>query len=640
MSAKIKLFILLAFTFFVETSFAQWYDPDKVSKKATAIYEKAYELAREEKFHESIEKINEAIAIYPNYVEAYLSRSGIYAELKNYQASVNDYKKAFAMDSIFSETYYLPYAISLAGIGDFENALRYINLFLADKHLNQQSIKAGNYRKKCFEFALEYKKNHPDQTYQFELVNLGDSINSKSLEYYPSFTIDGKELIFTRRINSQEDFYQSNLIDGKWSKAKPIEGDINTEFNEGAQSISQDGEWLIYTGCNYPEGMGSCDLYMSHKMKNGSWSIPENLGSLINSDQWDSGPSLSPDKKDLYFSSNRFGGYGGKDIWVTHRAAAGYWTRPENLGPTVNTEGNESCPFIHADNQTLYYNSNGLPGYGTTDLYRTKKLDSAEWSEPENLGYPINTIDDEGSLIVAADGKTCYYASDRFNEENGLDIYKFTLRNNIQAQKTDWITGRVFNKKTNEGLPSTIELADVKKQKIISSIQTDENGNYMITIPTGNEYSFSVNRKSYLFYSDNLFLKNEDTITNYSKNIALTPIETGAKIILKNIFFDNNKFELVPTSALELERVYKLLSENPSLSLAILGHTDNSGNKEKNKLLSLNRAQAVVDFLSNKGIDKKRLIAKGMGDTMPIDSNTTEQGKSNNRRTEINIISN
>lgn len=125
--------------------------------------------------------------------------------------------------------------------------------------------------------------------------------------------------------------------------------------------------------------------------------------------------------------------------------------------------------------------------------------------EPENLGYPINTIDDEGSLIVAADGKTCYYASDRFNDENGLDIYKFTLRNDIQAKKTDWITGRVFNKKTNEGLPSTIELADVKKQKIISSIQTDENGNYMITIPTGNEYSFSVNRKGYLFYSDNLF---------------------------------------------------------------------------------------------------------------------------------------
>jgi len=640
MSAKIKLFILLAFTFFVESSFAQWYDPDKVSKKAAAIYEKAYELAREEKFHESIEKINEAIAIYPNYVEAYLSRSGIYSELKNYQASVNDYKKAFAMDSIFSETYYLPYAISLGGIGDFENALKYIHLFLSDKHLNQQSIKAGNYRKKCFEFALEYKKKHPNQTYQFELVNLGDSINSKSLEYYPSITIDGKELIFTRRINSQEDFYQSNLIDGKWSNAKPIEGDINTELNEGAQNISQDGEWLIYTGCNYPEGMGSCDLYMAHKMKNGSWSIPENLGSLINSDQWDSGPSLSPDKKDLYFSSNRFGGYGGKDIWVTHRAAAGYWTRPENLGPTVNTEGNESCPFIHADNQTLYYNSNGLPGYGTTDLYRTKKMDSAEWSEPENLGYPINTIDDEGSLIVAADGKTCYYASDRFNEENGLDLYKFTLRDNVQAQKTDWITGRVFNKKTNEGLPSTIELADVKKQKIISSIQTDENGKYMITIPTGSEYSFSVNRKGYLFYTDNLFLKNEDTISNYIKNIALTPIEAGVKIILKNIFFDNNKFELVPTSALELERVIKLLNENPQLSLAIVGHTDNSGNKEKNKQLSLNRAQAVVDFLSNKGIDKKRLIAKGMGDTMPIDSNTTEQGKSNNRRTEINIISN
>src|ERR1035437_8804520 len=262
------------------------------------------------------------------------------------------------------------------------------------------------------------------KNYFFKPQNLGDNINSKDPEYYPSITIDGKKIVFTRRVHGSdakgneltgnEDFYESELIDGEWSKAKPLEGNINSsQYNEGAQNISQDGKWLIFTGCLFPEGMGSCDLYISYLTKQG-WSQPENLGPNVNSEFWESSPSLSPDKKDLYFSSSVPGGFGGKDIWVCHRNADGKWGPAQNLGAEINTAGDEGSPFIHADNQTLYFNSNGHQGYSEkADLFVSHKQPDGTWSKPENLGYPINTIDEEGSLIVSADGKTAYYASDR-----------------------------------------------------------------------------------------------------------------------------------------------------------------------------------------------------------------------------------
>lgn len=641
---KVNRYLLANFwlLFLLTPSFsnAQWYNPDKVNEKAKKIYESAYDLAINGRYQASIEALNKALLTEPKYVEVYLSRAGIYANLKKYALSVSDFKKAFELDSVFAETYYLPYSISLAGIGEFDKALLAVNIFLSNPNLNQQSIKAGLYRKSTYDFAIDYNKRHTNTSYHFQPLNVGDSINSNSLEYFPSLTIDGKKMIFTRRVNNDEDFYESFQINGVWSKAKPVEGRINTNFNEGAQTISQDGQCLIFTGCNYPEGQGSCDLYIAYKKKNGDWTEPENLGSIINTDQWESCPTLSPNKKDLYFSSNRIGGLGGKDIWVSHKNANGKWSTPENLGPTINTKGDESCPFIHADNQTLYFNSNGHPGYGMTDLFLTKKLNDSSWSTPENLGYPINTIDDEGSMIIAADGKTSYYASDRENDERGLDIYSFELRKDIQSKKTIWISGKVIDKKTNMGLPSTVELYDADSTTNISktSIQTDEDGNYMITLPLGKNYALHVSRKGYLFYSDYFSLLQDALDSFFIRNILLDPIATGKKLILKNIFFDNNQYNLKKTSGEELEKVLVLLQENPSVRLEIIGYTDNTGSKLQNTNLSMNRALSVMNYLISKGIDKKRLSAKGMGEANPIDTNETEEGKSNNRRTEINIL--
>ena len=632
-------FLLPALFSIVSATKAQWYDPEKVNKKAYAIYETAFQNAQNQNYAAAIANINKAIAIDPKFVEAYLSKAGIYADLKKYDSSVIDFEKALQLDSVYATTYLLPYSISLSGIGQFQKALTAVTQFLNNPTLNAQSIKAGNYRKSVYEFAIEYDKKHPAKNYVFARKNLGDSVNSDALEYYPSLTIDGKKLIFTRRIAGDEDFYECDLVDGKWSKAKPLGGRVNTNLNEGAQNISQDGEWIIFTGCNYPEGQGSCDLYISFKTKN-SWSEAENIGPIVNTDFWESSPSLSPDKRDLYFSSNQTGTYGGKDIWVTHRSNTGKWSRPENLGPTINTTGDESCSFMYADNQTLFFNSNGHPGYGQTDLFFSKKLSDSTWSEPENLGYPINTIDEEGSLIVAADGKTAYYASDGTDTRGGLDLYSFQLREDIQPPKTLWVKGKVFDAKTKNGLPSSVELTDINTRRLVSKVQTDEDGNYLTTLPVGKDYAFNVNRKGYLFFSENYNIDaNSDSI--YTADIPLQPIEAGASIILKNIFFDTKKTALKPASIVELDKVIQLMNDNPKLKILISGYTDNVGKPQDNLVLSNSRSLAVVNYLlASKQIARERLQFKGLGIAKPIADNNTEQGKALNRRTELSVISN
>ncbi len=630
------MLVLLAFGFVAK---AQWYDPEKVNKKAQLIYQTAYQFARDQNYTAAITSINSALHIEPKFVEAYLSKAGIYADLRRYDSSVTDFEKAIQLDSVFSSTYLLPYSISLAGTGQFQKALDAVTAFLKNPTLNAPSIKAGNYRKSTYEFAIAYQKEHPAKSYVFSRKNLGDSVNSDALEYYPSLTIDGTKLIFTRRLTGDEDFYESDLVNGTWGKAKPLPGRVNTNLNEGAQNISQDGQWIVFTGCNYPEGEGSCDLYISFKTKSG-WSEAENIGPVVNTSAWESAPSLSPDKRDLYFSSNQQGTYGGKDIWVTHRSPNGKWGKPENLGPTINTKGDEGCSFMYADNQTLFFNSNGHPGYGNTDLFFSKKINDSTWGQPQNLGYPINTIDDEGSLIVAADGKTAYYASDGSDTRGGLDLYSFQLREDIRPPKTLWVKGKVFDAATKLGLPSSVELTDIDSRRLVSKVQTDEDGNYLTTLPVGKDYAFNVNRKGYLFFSEN-YNVNLTSDSVYTADIPLQPIAAGAAVVLKNIFFDSKLSVLKPASIVELDKVVQLMNDNPKLKILITGYTDNIGKPQDNLLLSNNRSLAVVKYLlASKQIAKERLQYKGLGAAKPVADNSTENGKALNRRTELSVVSN
>ncbi|HUR67454.1 MAG TPA: OmpA family protein [Chitinophagaceae bacterium] len=627
--------------FFTAIAAAQPYDPAKVDKKAVAFYLQAQERAADENYASAAGLLQQAISIDNNYVDAHLALGLVYGAIKNYNNSITHYEKAFAIDPNYTVSYKYSYANSLAGLGQFEKALSAINeLLTTAPPKNPTRMKEAEARKKTYEFAVNYDRNNTDKNYVFAPKNMGSAVNSSESEYFPSLTIDGKELVFTRKLSgNNEDFFSSikkATAPAEWDIAKPVSGNVNTPLSEGAQHISSDGDWLVFTGCYRPDGRGSCDIYISYKTP-GGWSEPENLGFGINTDQWDSQPCLSPDKRDLYFSSKRMGGYGGSDIFVSHMQSNGSWSFPENLGTGINTPGDEQCPFIHADNQTLYFTSSYWPGYGDEDLFLVRKQPDGKWSAPLNLGYPINTIDREGTLFIAADGKTAYYASDRSDSKGGLDIYSFELRENIRPFKTLWVTGKVYDKKTGAGLSSSVELTDLAGKQVISKVKTDEAGNYFITLPVGKDYAFNINRKGYLFYSDNFFLAGLSPDSTYKKDIPLTPIEANASVVLKNIFFDVNKFDLKPTSQAELDKLVQLFNENPTLRVEISGHTDNVGKPADNLTLSNNRAKAVVEYLVSKNIAVSRLMAKGYGETKPIAENKTEEGRGQNRRTEMKV---
>jgi outer membrane protein OmpA-like peptidoglycan-associated protein/tetratricopeptide (TPR) repeat protein len=638
---RLAFTFLAAFIFIYSASMAQpgSYDPEKVHKKAAEQYQKALVVAEAGNFKEGIAILFTALKFDNRFADAYLSIAGMYGEMKQYDSAIANYEAAKNIDSLYFQDYNLPYSINLAGKGQFTKALSAVQSFLSIAEINEKSRKAGEYRQKCYVFAIESERANIDSGYKFEPHNLGDGINTAVSEYYPTLTIDGSKLIFTRRVNHfNEDFYESSSDQSKWNKAKSLPGDINTNLNEGAQNISQDGQWLIFTGCNFPDGYGSCDLYISYLTTEG-WSTPENLGSRVNTEFWESAPSLSPDKRDLYFASRRPDGYGGSDIYVSHRLPNGKWSEPENMGPQVNTMGDESTPFIHADNQTLYFTSNGHIGYGGDDLFVSKRGAKNVWGTPRNLGYPINTIENEGSLVIAADGQTAYYSSDRSDSYGGLDLYTFQLRKDIRPMRTLWVKGKVYDRKTEKGLPSGVELIDLATQNIISKVQTDETGHYLITLPVGTDYAFNVNRRGYLFYSENFSLKEKESDSVYNIDIGLQPLEANATIVLRNIFFDVNQFSLKPESQVELDRIVQLMKDNPTLRIQINGHTDNVGKAADNLKLSENRAQEVVKYLTQKGVQAERLQFKGFGATQPVADNTTEENKAKNRRTELKVVS-
>ncbi len=618
--------------------YSQNYNPDKISAKALDTYDEAIVFLKDGMIKEAIPVLQNCISLDSNFVDAILSLGAANGQLKRYQESVLLYEKAKSIDSLYFQVYKLPYAINLAGLGKFQKALEQVEEFLSIPKISDRSINAAKYRKKCFEFAIDYQKKHPDQDlYNFNPVNLGDSINSIYAEYYPTVTVSDNILVFTRAgIHMREDFMESNMSKKGFSFAKPIAGDINIEPKKGAITSSQDGEWILFAGQFSGQGFGNYDIYKSVYTPKG-WSEPENLGANINTEFWESSPSLSPDNRVLFFSSNRPGGYGGKDLYISYRTAEGKWSPAKNMGPAINTKGDELAPFIHPDNQTLYYTSDGLPGYGGSDIYVLRKKGDGDWGTPINIGYPINTIENEGSLAVSADGLTAYYASDRADSRGDLDLYQFEMRPDIRPFRTLYVKGFVTDKQTGKGLPSSVELYDNDNNKALMKVQTDEKGEYFITLPTGRDYTFTVNRKGYLFYSEQYALSKKEADSTYQKNIPLQAVVLNANFVFNNILFANNSFELPTAAFIELNKLLQVLNENPSIKLEISGHTDNVGKQEDNLLLSTNRAKAIVTYLNANGIDNKRLSYKGYGATKPIADNNKEEGRSKNRRTEFTI---
>lgn len=626
---KRSLFLIGCLLLPVLMATAQVVTYETAPKKAQQYFDNAITAVRGFNLPEAVRLLGEAIKVAPNFADAYGQRGITYVEMKQYKEALAHFDKLRQLDSGALRPATLAYSKALAGSGRFADALAVILRYLEttkSKNPNAERLKAN------YEFALQYAlKSVP-----FEPHNLGDHINSKDPEYFPSLTIDNKTLVFTRRVNGRnEDFFVASRDSLAWAQAKDMGEPVNSAFNEGAQQISQDGEILVFTGCDFPGGLGSCDIYISRKTANG-WEAPKNIGPPINTRTWESQPCLSPDKQTLYFV--RETDDQSADIFVSQLQSNGQWGRAERLGPNINTKGRETTPFIHADNQTLFFASNGHAGYGNMDMFYSRKQPDGSWGPAVNLGYPINTIDEEASLIVAADGKTAYFASDRADSKGSLDIYSFELYPEARPLQTLYVKGYVFDSVSNARLAAQLELTDLGTGQVVSVLQSDKEGNYLVPLPVGKDYAFNVNRRGYLFYSDNFSLQSRQPGEPFEKNIPLQPIAIKASIVLHNIFFASKQFTLQPASVNELDKLTRLLQDNPGMRIEIGGHTDNVGSDKDNLLLSENRAKSVVKYLTDKGVATTRLVAKGYGETLPVASNDTEEGRAQNRRTTFTVL--
>jgi outer membrane protein OmpA-like peptidoglycan-associated protein len=297
---------------------------------------------------------------------------------------------------------------------------------------------------------------------------------------------------------------------------------------------------------------------------------------------------------------------------------------------------------MHSDNQTLYFTSNGWTGMGGIDIYYSKKNDDGKFSKPVNLGYPINTFNDEGFLIVNAKGNMAYYSSDRQGGFGGLDIYSFELSEKVRPVAVTYLKGVVYDKNTGKKLKAKFELTDLATEKVVFESYSDQiTGEFMVSLPTEKNYALNVSKDGYLFYSENFTLTGVyDKTKPYEKDIPLQPLAVGEVVVLKNIFFDFDKTDLKPESEVELQKLIEMLRKNVKMKIEISGHTDNKGTADYNQKLSENRSKAVYIYLIEKGIDKTRLSYKGYGLSKPIDTNDTEEGRANNRRTEFKVIEN
>jgi outer membrane protein OmpA-like peptidoglycan-associated protein len=629
-----RLIFLILLLFFTVIAYAQQPSYSTTDKDALKYFALANRDLDDRVYDDAVAQLQKAISSDSKFVEAYALLGDVYRLEKNNKSAIESYKKVLALNPDFNRAVYIRVGEAEANEAQYANALQHLEKYLTYPNISAENSTFAQKLIADCKFAIQAMQ-HP---VAFKPINMGPEVNTAADEYSPVATADERTLIFTRQVNSNEDFYQSTKKDGKWQTASYLSDRINTpNYNEGSASVSQDGKFLFFTGCNRPDGLGRCDIYFSEK-KGDDWGKPFDLSPPVNTSGWESQPSISSDGKTLYFVSNRKGGYGGYDIWKSALSDKG-WGEPENLGPNINTAANEQSPFIHADDSTLYFCSNGWPGMGGQDLFVSKLGKDGKWQKPENLGYPINTNGDESGLTISANGSTAYFSSNNLSGLGGFDIYTFEMPVNIRPHLVTYVKGFVSDIKTKQPLEAAVEIIDLQNNlPVYQDYSSAEKGDFLATIKSGKNYGLNISKDGYLFYSENFSLVGHEPNNPFNITVLLEPIEIGNKTVLKNIFFDTNQFEIKPDSKPELQKLIDFLTVNPSLHVEISGHTDNVGNDQANQTLSENRAKAVFAYLINNKIDPARLVYKGYGKTQPIAPNDTEDNKSRNRRTEFKII--
>lgn len=626
------------------------------TQMANFYFEQGKELYDEKEYEDAIDKFRSALEKDENHNNSlnYLGQSLI--ELGKYEEALEVFN---TLDKAAEQDYW-PWYLYLKGNlnSDLENWKAAVTDY--DKFMSRYSKEANRigfhhcaaYKK---HYALNVEKVRAKKSNMPEPINLGNGVNTISDDMMPQIDPTGKRMYFTSTRKGGmdnmdnmdkdesddwgEDLYYIDKQNGIWGKSILLPEPINTFGNDGTSTFSADGQQLIYVKCDADGGVGSCDLWTCN-LEGSKWSAPANLGDVVNSKSWDSQPSLSADGLTMAFVSNREGSYDGSmDIYITRKNKFGQWGVPQNAGTTINTPFGEKSPYLAPDGKTMYFASEGHPGFGKYDLF-VAVWEEGSWSEPINLGAPLNSKGMDTYFTISASGESAYFASDR-SGSGKLDLFSVTIPERLRPKPSVIVTGVVSNANNKAMIGAWVLVEDINTGELIASAKSNSaSGQYLVVLPSGRNYSVSANKEGYFFYSNMFEVLEKAKYEEITRNIELKPIEKGAKVVLNNIFFETGSATLSQESHIELNKAVELLKANPKMVVEVGGHTDNVGSDETNMTLSHNRAKSVRDYIVNAGITSNRLQAKGYGETEPVANNETEEGRSTNRRTEFVILDN
>lgn len=607
-----------------------------LSRRDRQLYESAQAAWKERKLDVAQNLYEQLLQKQPDLAEAHLHLGQIYEFQRQPTRTRSHYQRAVALAPASPES-----AAAFQWLGRdtfqrecYDSAQVYLNKALS--YYPERSNLAVVTRK--WLASARFAEKAMQQPLKIKKRSLGDTVNFLQAQFFPVLTADNETLIFTGLTPERdENMYITHRTENGWEVPEELSKNINTINNEGTCTISADGRTLVFTACNRPDTYGGCDLFFTRK-EGKDWLAPQNMGDIVNSNHWESQPSLSADGSVLYFTSDRPGGMGKSDIWQSILDSTGQWQTPRNLGSPVNTPDEENAPFIHANGQTLFYASNGMPGMGGFDLFISQRTDTL-WNQPVNLGYPINTVADQVGMYISSDGKTAYYTDDR-PEAKGRRamLYEFDIPDTLQKMfvPTNYIKGKVFDQRTNAPLEATLELYDLGSQERVATFSSQPGtGEYLAVLNQNSEHALYVVKDGYLFKS--LTFVPSKATPALRLDISLERAEKDRVEVLNNIFFATGAYDLDEKSKVELQKLVAFLKNNPKLSIEIAGHTDDVGGDKENLELSRQRAQSVAKYLAEAGVPNARFSAVGYGETKPTVPNTTEENRHQNRRIEWRI---
>lgn len=619
-----------------------------ISQSHLEVYNEGMKNLNKGNYEKAIANLKESVNLNERFADSWYYLGMTFAIVGQYEDAAYSYKRLEGVNPGYNPWFHYEAAKAYIALNNFEEAKISIDKFSAKFPKGPRNTLFQHMGRNRLEYILKSPEIRAQAVAMADPKPLSQ-VNSISGDYTPQVNPTGTRLYFTSvrkggfdrrddttQVNNWgEDIYVSDLTAGQWSEPRLLPEPINSFGDDFGSAFTGDGQTMVYVKCGDKESIGNCDLYITQLIGT-EWSVPVNMGNVVNSEEWDSQPTISSDGNRIFFTSARKGGYGGSDIYMTEKNHFGDWGVPQNLGSTVNTPLNDNSPYLAPDGKTLYYATDGHPGYGGTDIFYTV-FDNGKWSAPINVGAPLNSSGDDTNFSISASG-TGYLASSRLDAEN-YDLFEVELPDHLKPKPTVVIQGVVTNAKTSTPLGAWLLLEDINSGEMIAINKSNSaSGEYLVVLPAGRNYSLSANSDGFFFYSESFELPKDTTYQEIKMNIALEPIEKGTKVVLNNIFFDPGKATLKPISYVELNKAVDLLKKNGTMVIEVGGHTDNVGSDELNMKLSQERANSVMTYMVLAGVEEARIQAKGYGETQPIADNATEEGKAANRRTEFVIV--